>query len=171
MRRFFVLQGDISYHSPKNGGADVEKPIKKELYITLIVFCLILIAYISRFFSIPLPGGNKLLRSVIYSILYIFWGISLYSRITHPQVRRYLVTISVLMVFWLIIRMIKFSFSDILPSASRYMWYLYYLPMLFIPLLAVLVSLAIGLPEKALLQKKAAVLYIPTAFLFLLVMM
>lgn len=110
-----------------------------------------------------------ILRPSIYIVLFAAWGISVSNRIIQPQVRRYLIAISVLMVFWIAVRGIKYSL-DTCPWLMRCLWYLYYLPMLFIPLLAVFVALLLGKPENYRLPKWTALLYIPTAALLLLVL-
>ncbi|MGN0657740.1 MAG: histidine kinase N-terminal 7TM domain-containing protein [Ruminiclostridium sp.] len=101
--------------------------------------------------------------------LFGIWGISIRRRIIQPQVRRYLTAISALMVFWVTVRTIKFIFTEN-PWLLRQLWYMYYLPMLFIPCLAVFVALSLGKPESFRLPKWTAFLYIPTAALFLLVL-
>ena len=58
------------------------------------------------------------------------------------QARRYLVAISALMVLWILLRSIKFSIEN--TDAERWLWYFYYFPMLFIPMLSVFVSLSLG---------------------------
>ena len=56
------------------------------------------------------------------------------------------------------------------PWALRHLWYLYYLPMLFIPMLAVFVALSLGKPENYRLPNWTKLIYIPTTVLFLLVL-
>ena len=75
------------------------------------------------------------------------------------------------MVFWFVIRSLKFHIvsSELYPNITRYLWYLYYLAILFIPLLAVFVAISIGKSENYRLSKKDTLLYIPTTVLFLLV--
>ena len=111
----------------------------------------------------------SLLRSFIYIALMAWWGVSLRQRIIQTQVRRYLVSIAALCVFWLSIRTVKFFFAAA-PAAIRYLWYGYYFPMLFIPLLCVLVALSLRKPENYRLPKWTNLLYIPTALLLLLVL-
>ena len=111
----------------------------------------------------------NILRSSIYIGLFGLWGISTRSRIIQPQVRRYLTAISALMVFWVTVRTIRYSLEEAL-LVTRHLWYLYYLPMLFIPLLAVFVALSLGKPENYRLPKWTALLYIPTTALLLLVL-
>lgn len=150
------------------------KPNKERNCILIVVAVLILIAYICR---IPGIGGRfsrelGLIRSAIYMGLFLAWGLSIRSRILQSQARRYMTAIACLMIFWFLVRTLKFHVftSDQYPDAARYLWYLYYLPMLFIPLLAVFVAFSIGKPEDYRLPKQAALLLLPTAMLFLLVM-
>ena len=111
----------------------------------------------------------SLLRSFIYIGLMTWWGVSLWQRIVQTQVRRYLAATAALCVFWLSIRTVKFFFAAT-PAAIRYLWYGYYFPMLFLPLLCVLVALSLGKPENYRLPKWTSLLYIPTALLLLLVL-
>ena len=150
------------------------KPNNERKRILIAVAALLLIAYICR---IPGIGGRfsrelGLIRSAIYMGLFLAWGLSVRSRILQTQARRYMTAIACLMIFWFLVRTLKFHFltSDRYPDAARYLWYLYYLPMLFIPLLSVFVAFSIGKPEDYHLPKRAALLLLPTAMLFLLVM-
>ena len=108
-------------------------------------------------------------RSVIYIVLFTAWGISVHRRIIQSQVRRYLTAISVLMVFWVTARTIRYIIAED-PWVLRHLWYLYYLPMLFIPMLAVFVALSLGKPENYRLPNWTKLIYIPTTVLFLLVL-
>lgn len=72
-------------------------------------------------------------RTAIYFITYIVWGILLRRHVVVRSVKRWLSAIVFLMLFWMIVRTVKFR----LPNTSvwgRYLWYSYYLPMIFIPL-------------------------------------
>ena len=92
-----------------------------------------------------------LTRSAIYILLYAAWAVSVRNRIIHIRIRRYLTAIAAFMVFWFLARTVKFHLSPELlsPYLPRYLWYLYYLPMLFIPMLGVLVAVSLGRPEDA----------------------
>lgn len=149
----------------------MEKTKQTEMRTVIAVGAVILAAYLCRLIGNAGIFSRQVgfLRSFLYISLFLAWGSSLYSRIVHQQMRRYMTSIAGLMVLWFVFRTVKFHFSAGVPSLSRYMWYLYYLPMLFIPLLALVVSLYIGLPEDKRLNRKAALLFIPTAVLFLAV--
>ena len=117
----------------------------------------------------PLDWFCSFIRSVIYIGLFTAWGVSVRGRIIQPQVRRYLTAISALMVFWTAVRSIRYLLAQD-PWVMRHLWYLYYLPMLFIPLLAVFVAMSLGRPESFRLPKWTKLLYIPTAALLLQVL-
>lgn len=133
-----------------------------------MVFCAFLLRVLGKFDILIVPGG--IARSLIYIALYIGWGISVSKRIIQVQVRHYLIAVSGLMVFWFVIRSMRYFFiTDI--GIARQLWYLYYLPMLFIPLFSLFVAISLGKPENARLSKTALVLlYIPTVLCLLLVL-
>ena len=139
------------------------------LYVALAIFTAMVLRQIARWADAPLDWFCGMIRSAIYIELFIAWGVFLHRGIIQPQVRRYLTSISVLMVFWITVRTIRYSLDECI-WLMRYLWYLYYLPMLLIPLLAVFVALALGKPDNFRLSKWTGLLYIPTAALFLLVL-
>lgn len=151
----------------------MRKPNKKTTCTLVFIAALILVAYVLRFIgnSGIFSKQTGLIRSFIYISLFIAWEFSIRNRIIQSQVRRYMTVIASLMVFWLFARTLKFHFisSEIYPNVTRYIWYSYYLGMLFIPVLAVFVSMSIGKPENYHLPKKTMLLYIPTTILFLAV--
>ena len=139
------------------------------LYVALAIFTAMVLRQIARWADAPLDWFCGMIRSAIYIELFIAWGVSLHRRIIQPQVRRYLTSISVLVVFWMTVRTIRYSLDECI-WLMRYLWYLYYLPMLLIPLLAVFVALSLGKPDNFRLSKWTGLLYIPTAALLLLVL-
>ena len=110
----------------------------------------------------------SIVRALIYIGLLAAWGISVQTRIIQTQVRRYLLVIAGLMLLWLTLRTVKYNTYHM--TAERFLWYGYYLPMLFIPVLAVLVALSLGKPENYRLPKWTHFLYLPSVLLFLLVL-
>ena len=134
----------------------------------VLIVCAVVLRVLGKFDILIAPGG--IARSLIYIALYIGWGISVSKRIIQVQVRHYLIAVSGLMVFWFVIRSMRYFFiTDI--GIARQLWYLYYLPMLFIPLFSLFVAISLGKPENARLSKAALVLlYIPTVLCLLLVL-
>lgn len=134
----------------------------------VLIVCAVVLRVLGKFDILIAPGG--IARSLIYIALYIGWGISVSKRIIQVQVRHYLIAVSGLMVFWFVIRSMRYFFiTDI--GIARQLWYLYYLPMLFIPLFSLFVAISLGKPENARLSKTVLVLlYIPTVLCLLLVL-
>lgn len=139
------------------------------LYAALALIAAIVLRQIGFLAEAPFDRCCSILRSAIYVGLFSIWGASIRSRIIHPQVRRYLTVISVLMGFWIVIRGIRHLLEES-PWAIRHLWYLYYLPMLFIPLLALFVAISLGKPDNFSLPKWTNLFYIPTTALLLLVL-
>lgn len=141
---------------------------KTGFLVAAMIFSAIFLRVLGKFDILIVPGG--IVRSLIYIALYIGWGISVSKRIIQEQVRHYLVSVSGLMVFWFVIRSMKYYFiTDI--GIARQLWYWYYLPMLFIPLFSLFVVISLGKPENARLSKTALLLLsIPTVLCLLLVL-
>ncbi len=130
----------------------------------------ILAAVLCRSIGRELPGrALGIVRSLLYLGLFTAWGVSLRRRVMQPQTRRFLLSIAGLIVFWLLDRTVKYFFVTG-AAAVRYLWYGFYLPMLFIPLFAVLVASSLDKPEDYRLPRWTRLLYIPAGALFLLVL-
>lgn len=144
---------------------------KKRLCTGTVVMTLIVFAVLARVISKLgyLPTTFSLIRTMIYIGIYIAWGFSVKRRVVQVQPRRCLVFISLLMFIWFIVRSMKyFLVTD--PTGKRYLWYLYYLPMLFIPLFSLFVSFSLGKPESHRPPRWQLLLFIPTALCLLFVL-
>lgn len=109
------------------------------------------------------------LRTVIYIGLYIGWAISIHKRVIQKSVRNTLLLVAGLMVFWFVVRTTKYFFTYDL-QISRYLWYSYYVPMLFIPLTALQAAFLLGQPEEYRLPGWLKGLCIPTGILSIFVL-
>lgn len=146
------------------------KATTKHLLPTVFVFTAIAIAYACRMlakFDIGGPAVNHI-RTALYLLLFTLWGFSLDRRIIQRQALHCLRLTAALMLLWLILRTLKYSVVTGL-AAGRYIWYLYYLPMLFLPLLWVYIALSMGKSEDYRLSRGTGMLSIIPAALFLLV--
>lgn len=146
------------------------KGTTKHLLPTVFVCTVIAIAYACRMlakFDIGGPVVNHI-RTALYLLLFALWGFSLDRRIIQRQALHCLRLTAALILLWLILRTLKYSVVTGL-TAARYVWYLYYLPMLFLPLLGVYIALSLGKPEDSRLSRRSGMLLIVPAVLFLLV--
>ena len=140
----------------------------KRLLPMILVFTIIAVAYSCRMLAMLDIGGAWMsyIRAALYLLLFALWGFSLDRRIIQKQALHCLRLTAALMLLWLILRTLKYEFVTDL-TVARYIWYLYYLPMLFIPLLGVYIALSLGKSEEFHLTGRVAALAIIPAVLFL----
>lgn len=141
--------------------------------ICIVVAAVVVIAAVIRLYNNQNNSDDVLFTDFIRSLLHIglitAWGFSLYRRVVQKQARHYLCGIAVLMILWLNFKVMKYYIcTDV--NVSRYFWYLYYLPLVGIPLYTLFASLFIGKTEDYRLKWQVKLLYIPAALLFLMIM-
>ena len=107
---------------------------------------------------------NKFI-TFLFAMLFTIWTIRLYYKLYDKKTRRYILLIGLLIVFWMLIRIIKGI--AVSPLTERMCWYLYYLPLIFIPTLYYISSLSLlGKMNKT----KKNIIYLISCFLLLLVL-
>ena len=154
----------------KAGEADMKKSGKRKSAAVLFVLFLIASAIVLRNTHFEgHPNLSGYIRSFIYIFLMSAWFFSIRRRIVQPQARRYLSAIAALLLFWVIIRTCKF-FLPVPACLSRYFWYLFYLPIIFIPVFSIFVASSLGKGEDFRLPKGEKLLYFPAAALLILVL-
>ena len=144
---------------------------KKALISGGIILLAVFAAYIFRLIGRGCfyPTLFSYLRSFIYIGMFAAWGLSVHQRIVQKQVRRYLTGVSLLLILWFILRSAKY-FIFWQPNVTRYLWYLYYLPMLFVPTLALLIAMSLGKPDEYKLPKSVWLLFAVSGALLILVL-
>lgn len=66
--------------------------------------------------------------TIIALAFFCMWILTLYSRIFDKTIKKHVLTIGVLLVFWMIIKLSKDLFDS-----NNILWYLFYMPLIFIP--------------------------------------
>lgn len=150
------------------------KQNRRTMMIVAVIAALVLFAVFLRIAAreIDIPFVDKLLtflRTFLYIGMFTAWGVSVHRRVVQLYARRLLSLVAGLMVFWITVREIKFRFVLSL-EVIRHLWYSYYIPILLIPMLAVMISLSLGQPESYRPPKGRIALYIVTFSLLGLVM-
>ncbi|CDC37551.1 putative uncharacterized protein [Butyrivibrio sp. CAG:318] len=142
----------------------------RQLFLMIFVFAIIAAAYSCRMLAKFDIGGVYMnyIRAALYLLLFALWGYSLDCRIIQTQALHCMRLTAALMLVWLVLRTLKYEVvTDI--TVARYIWYLYYLPMLFIPLFGVYIALSLGKSEKYRLTGRIVALAAIPAILFSLV--
>ena len=109
------------------------------------------------------------LLSIMYMALFLAWNESINSRIISPVLHRCLNAIAILSMIWIMLRTVKYYFIPYENVFSRYLWYLYYIPIILIPLMAVFVAYNLDRHRNKFLGK-IRLLYLPASVLIGLVM-
>lgn len=80
--------------------------------------------------------------------LAIFWTISIYDRITPTRLKKSIVLMASFIILWLLLRFIKYKLFETNETATRYLWYAYYIPQTAIPLLMLFAACYVGRDER-----------------------
>ena len=110
-----------------------------------------------------------LLAHTILISLVVAWGISLIHRMVRKDLRAYFLTVAVLILFFLVVRMIRYGLTKDTDAFSRYLWYAYYVPQMFIPPTILLAAFSIESKKGKPLAKAWYFLYLPAVILLLLI--
>lgn len=149
----------------------MSKQNKKLLVNVVLTLVLIIVARALRLLindmtTVILPTFLIYLRSVVHLSLALVWTMSVYSRITNKHARRFVLSVGILMIFWIVVKTAKYEYLDNTDTLVRYLWYCFYIPMLLIPLIGIFVAQYIRKPDDYRLPKWSYLFYIP-AFLLL----
>lgn len=97
------------------------------------------------------------------------WGISVIRRVMQPQVKRYLILSALAMSFWLIVREIKWQYVSS-ALVTSWLWYLYYIPMVLIPVYGFFASMYLGKDSDFKLNPRWHGVYFAATFLIFMVL-
>ena len=119
---------------------------KKRRLSCIIVLLFVLLAYICRF----IKTDNELIqtladqcRACTYLGIYCAWVIYLNKHVVQKKMRQYLTAIGCLMVCWFFLRTVKYHIL-LDPLGGHICWYLYYIPMILIPVLGLAAAMFLG---------------------------
>ena len=149
---------------------------KRSVLYLSVIGVLLLIAYSMRHIFHHMTDNALLgismmtLRWVIHITLTVFWCLSLRRRILSRSIRRLLLSVGGLLLFWQIVRIIKYDYVIVTEAIGRYCWYSYYIPMTLVPLLGVFIIAHIGKPEGYHSPSWMKLLFIPASALIAVVM-
>lgn len=92
--------------------------------------------------------------SLLWITLYGWWLQHAVQRFSQKRVRQYITLFTGLVVFFMILRLIKNDFCVHGSVIEKYVWYLYYIPIILIPVINIIALLHINLPDEAVLPKR-----------------
>ncbi|MBQ9866278.1 MAG: hypothetical protein IJM34_04595 [Lachnospiraceae bacterium] len=118
--------------------------ISKRTRRNIILFFLIavLINLIDMFLPIDFPIHS--IEILSWGMLMIYWGASVWMRVTDKRIRTLLLCIMAGFVALYLFQLFKYQFLYDMDTLSRHFWYVYYIPLIFIPVFSFMVSRSIG---------------------------
>ncbi len=115
---------------------------KEKILRYVIYFFFFLLAGVLQCIANSLEGTLHFLlllsASAIFFGLLLFWTFSVQRRMPNKRSRNLLLSIAGFLLFFLLVRFIKYFLIDESPKMLRYLWYCYYIPELFIPALSLI---------------------------------
>ena len=148
------------------------KSVRKAAVIAAL---LLAFAFVLRMIYENLP--NAMLQAVmcttrdaIHISLLFLWVMSLHRRLVNKNVRRLMLCVGALMIFWVIDKIVKWDFTgSVTHPLVRYLWYGFYVGMLFVPTLGAFIINYLGKPEDYSHPKKLNYLLIPPTIMLIAV--
>ena len=144
---------------------------KSTIRISAVAAFLLAFAFVLRMIYEDLD--NAMLQSVMLTIrntihisLLLFWILSLHRRLVNKNVRRLMLVVGGLLLFWLIDKIVKWDFTgSVTHPLVRYLWYGFYVGMLFVPTLGAFIINYLGKPENYSHPKALNFLLIPPSLM------
>lgn len=149
----------------------MRKKKKSGVWTSVFVAILIGIAFVLREIYEDLP--NAMLQAVMVTVrntihisLLFSWVVSVYRRMVNKNVRRLMLIVGCLLLFWLVDKIAKWDFTgSVTHPLVRYLWYGFYVGMLFVPTLGAFIINYLGKPENYSHPKRLNYLLIPPTIL------
>ncbi len=154
----------------------VKNSTQKTILSTMLFAGLIIFAVFLDNLYILFPVSTSFFNTVgatvslcIYIALYSYWTSSVYKRIMQSHVRNYLMLIGATIIFWITLRIIKWSAFEFVVFEDRILWYMYYIPMIMLSVFFFFTSLYVGENEEYQPSKRWNLFYIPAILLIIAV--
>ncbi len=91
-------------------------------------------------------GIENMICYLAFIIILVLWSGTLYMRISDKSLQKKLFAISLLLLFWMLVRIIKLLVPD--GTVFRICWYLYYIPLIFLPTILFWIGLILDESDK-----------------------
>ena len=158
------------YRSMQKQGAawQNEKTHSYTINVLLSVFLLLFANFVRVVTTDTTPAMyvvSQIVVLMIYLGILMPWGVSVYDRIVNKRIRRYLVILAGLMVFWMLARTLRHTVFLFVYPFGMWCWYAYYIAMILIPQMCLFAAMYIGKSEEYRLPKKWYLMYIPSLLL------
>ena len=117
--------------------------------------------------SIPLINSLAFVTTTfIYMGLILSWAVFIKSRFISDRICKMLISMAAFFLLYILTRTVKYRFISVdQQTLSRLLWYSYYLPQIFAPLISFMTACTVGLTEDRRLSKKWIIAFAAAAVL------
>ena len=111
----------------------------------IIAAVLMAVAFLLREIYEDLPDAMLqsvmcMIRDTIHISLLFSWVVSVQRRLVNRNVRRLMLMVGCLLLFWLVDKIVKWDFTgSVTHPLVRYLWYGFYVGMLYVPTLGAII--------------------------------
>lgn len=160
----FIL---IIYQSiQSNGKIESNKKMKSYTINVLLSIYLLIFANFVRLVTIHSTEIIYIISHMVVLFIYLgillLWGFSVYERILNQQIKRYMILLVFLMMFWMLMRTLRLTVFYYVFPVGQWCWYGYYIGIILIPQLCFFASKYLGKPEDYRLSRKWYWMYFPS---------
>lgn len=135
----------------------MDKQNKTDRFPSAAALCLFVLAGLLHMIKPTVSVVNTLFfltSTFIYLGLIICWSVYIVKRFISERIRSMLVSMAFFLLIYILIRTIKYRYiSADSPGVIRFLWYFYYVPQVFAPLISFMTACAVGKPEDEKLSK------------------
>ena len=139
---------------------------KRTVLIYMLVF--LLVSLIGMLYS-SYPFFKNF-SEIFYGGLIVVWAMTVLRRIIESQIKELLIENALLLLLLILFRAISFQFDQGHVTVHRFMWYCYYIPLLYIPVISFKLSLRCGRSENIKISRIWNLFLIPSTVLVILVL-
>lgn len=146
----------------------MRRQIKQALTKIMVFICLLFMGGVLDILGIQM--GIRTLSIAYYLLLGVFFVERLSDRIVDGRIRRILCACAGMMIFFFMLRGMKYHAFWGLEVSARMLWYLYYVPTILIPFLSFLAALCVDASSKTRASRLSVGLAVPTILMILAVL-
>ncbi len=127
--------------------------------------CFLVFFAVGIFANVTWDKPISITSAMVYSVFVIAWTLWTRYRVVHRWAQRMFVLIGLVMLLFILERTVKYSRFFLNQTVERMLWYVYYIPMLLLPLLSLMVALRLGKTDNERPSRAWNLLFLPAGLL------
>ena len=139
---------------------------KRTVLLYLLVF--LLVSLVGMLYSRH-PFFDNFSR-IFYGGIIVVWAMTVLRRIIEPQIKGLLIESAALLLLLILFQALRFQFEQGHVTVHRFMWYCYYIPICFLPVITLKLSLRCGRSENVKISPLWDLFFLPAIVFSILIL-